>query len=190
MAEAKKDIEPINTENSEVDEEISNFFSEDILSENKYELWSKHGGYLLFYIIRRFFSTPRKKIPKKDLNLIDHVGNLLQAGDTDPDTVQKCDHFIALQRHMENTSARKRLERWAKYVISIYLIVVLCLLLLNGGLLSKYCIALDISDELMIVILSTTTINIIGIGLIVLRGHFYNVKSKANKVGGIEQLEE
>lgn len=83
--------------------------------------------------------------------------------------IDKCHHFIKLHRIIENTSARKRLEKWAKRVIVLYLLVVLMLVVFDSIVENTW---FEISDTVMITILSTTTVNIIGLGLIVLRGHF------------------
>lgn len=110
---------------------------------------------------------------------MDQVKNLLQIDKSnDPETISKCEQFIKLHRNLENTSARKRLERWAKWVISLYLVVVLILLVLSSVEPQKW---LDIDNEVMMVLLSTTTINIIGLGLIVLRGHFQEKETLKNK---------
>ena len=89
---------------------------------------------------------------------------------------------------MENTSARKRLEKWAKYVISIYLFTVLFILLLVGGLFGKDRLVLD--QTVIVVLLSTTTVNIIGLGLIVLRGHFEHKKQEKEEQREISATEQ
>lgn len=173
------------------EEKIANFFNDNLSISDSRKLWKNYGGYLFVYVILRFFSSPRKKKPKIDLNLIDSVSLLLQTGEYDKETIERCGYFINLHRHLENTSARKRLERWAKIVISIYLLLVFFILIINGGILSDYGINLFITDNVMIIILSTTTINIIGIGLIVLRGHF-NIpkKMRENEPNIEEKIEE
>lgn len=129
----------------------------------------KHGGYKL-YNIKRLFISPR---PRKELNLLEQVETLLNStpADQEPtkELIDKCHHFIKLHRIIENTSARKRLEKWAKRVIVLYLLVVLMLVVFDSIVENTW---FEISDTVMITILSTTTVNIIGLGLIVLRGHF------------------
>lgn len=85
-------------------------------------------------------------------------------------------NLLVQQRIMDDTKARRRLERWARNTILCYLIIVFILVLLNGA---SQVIWRDvfpdhgfITDTVMTVILSTTTVNIIGLGVIVLRGHF------------------
>ena len=151
--------------------------------------WKKHGAYKVYYNAKRWFCSPLKSVrPKKDLNLINQVGILLQTDQaSDRETIDKCAQLIALHRHMENTSARKRLERWAKYVISIYLFTVLLILLLVGGLFGKDRLVLD--QTVIVVLLSTTTVNIIGLGLIVLRGHFEHKKQEKEEQKDISTIE-
>lgn len=130
----------------------------------------KHGGYKIYYNIKRFFISPR---PRKELNLLEQVETLINStpAEQEPteELIEKCHHFIKLHRIIENTSARKRLEKWAKRVIVFYLLIVLVLVVFDS--LVRYA-WFEISDTVMITILSTTTVNIIGLGLIVLRGHF------------------
>lgn len=98
----------------------------------------------------------------------------------DKDTLQVGKDLLHLQRDVENTRARRRLEKWACVVIVVYLIFVFTLILLNGlSMIWKPEIFKEhgfISDNVMTIILSTTTINIIGLVVIVLRGHFDNKK--------------
>lgn len=130
----------------------------------------KHGGYKFYYNIKRFFISPR---PRKELNLLEQVETLINStpAEQEPteELIDKCHHFIKLHRIIENTNARKRLEKWAKRVIVLYLLVVLMLVVFDSIVENTW---FEISDTVMITILSTTTVNIIGLGLIVLRGHF------------------
>lgn len=99
------------------------------------------------------------------------------------ESIDKSKSVAALHRVIENTHARRRLEKWSLRVIAVYLVVVLCIVLATytniPGVEHKI---LDIPDNIMITILTTTTANIIGLGLIVLRGHFLSQKEdQANK---------
>lgn len=87
---------------------------------------------------------------------------------------------------VENTRARRRLEKWSLRVIAWYLIAVffiVCLCYTN----IRWLNIISIPHEIMIAVLTTTTINIIGLGLIVLRGHFLandslnNIETNRNK---------
>lgn len=145
----------------------------------------KHGGYKLYYNIKRLFISPR---PRKELNLLEQVETLINStpAEQEPteELIDKCHHFIKLHRIIENTNARKRLEKWAKRVIVLYLLVVLVLVVFDSIVENTW---FEISDTVMITILSTTTVNIIGLGLIVLRGHFpqndkeLDINSESNK---------
>lgn len=148
-------------------------------------------------VYQTFFSYKPK--PSKELNLEDTVGNLLspfsESGTIIPEEVlNKCKELLQHQRMLEDTRARRRLEHWATKIISYYLIIVFVILLLSGfasvinimlcqfcGIDSQFVISTDsvfLSDKVLVVLLSTTTINIIGLGLIVLRGHFGNKEDK------------
>ena len=139
-------------------------------SEDDIKIPWKHGGFKCYFAFRRFFASPR---PRKELNLLEQVETLLNStpAEQEPtdELIDKCHHFIKLHRIIENTSARKRLEKWAKRVIVVYLLVVLMLVVFDSVIENTW---FEISDTVMITILSTTTVNIIGLGLIVLRGHF------------------
>lgn len=131
-----------------------------------------HLGYYIPYWIRFFFSAPFKE-KKKDINILDTVSSLLES-ETTPENLDKCKELVHLHRIVENTKARRRLEKWSLRVIAIYLFIVLTIVICNYiavPLLSGY-MDIHVTEPIMITILSTTTINIIGLGLIVLRGHF------------------
>lgn len=139
-----------------------------------------HLGYYIPYWLRFFFSRPFKK-KKKDLNILDQVGSLLSV-DTTTDILDKCEQLIGLHRVVENTRARRRLERWSLRVIVCYLLIVFCIVVLSYCSTDWMKPVLKIPEPIMITILSTTTINIIGLGLIVLRGHFlFNDQSNGKK---------
>lgn len=131
-----------------------------------------HLGYYLPYWIRSFFNEPYKET-KKDLNILDTVNALLDSETTD-ENIDKCKELTYLHRVIENTKARRRLERWSLRVIASYLFIVLSIVIFcytDIPFLDSF-IEIKIPDPIMITILSTTTVNIIGLGLIVLRGHF------------------
>lgn len=141
--------------------------------------------YKIWYNIRRLFQDPYKQ-PQPDLNLLEQVSFLLNAEDLNEDTINRCEHLICLHRITENTSARKRLEKWTNRVIEIYLIIVGLIVVacacnfqftFNGV---KY--TFDLPNEVLITILSTTTINIIGLAVILMKGHFpHDEKKKEEK---------
>lgn len=132
-----------------------------------------HSGYYIVFFIKCLFSKPFKK-EKKDIDLLDQVKLLLDTDPTNNDVMSKCEQFIELHRIVENTKARRRLEKWASRVIVVYLLLVLGIVVCNYASIQPFNKwgTMSISDPVMITILSTTTVNIIGLGLIVLRGHF------------------
>ncbi len=122
----------------------------------------------------------KRKIKKPDLNLLDQVEVLLvnTGGEPSEALISKCKDLMALHRIKENTDARRRLEKWASRAIVYYLIAVGIIILLNKSDFSisfsffEWKSKLDLSDMVLVTLLSTTTINILGLGFIVLKGHF------------------
>lgn len=86
-----------------------------------------HLGYYIPYWIKFFFSEPFKE-KKKDLNILDTVKSLLESETTDGN-IKKSKELIHLHRIVENTKARRRLEKWSLRVIALYLFIVLCIVL-------------------------------------------------------------
>lgn len=162
-------------------EENNSLFTRNALKWYHYPI---HLGYYIPYWIKFFFSKPFKE-EKKDLNILDIVQTLLDSEPTSTDNIQKSKELTKLHRVVENTKARRRLEKWSLRVIATYLLVVLliviaCYIKLPINDKEVYHI-IEIPSEIMITILSTTTVNIIGLGLIVLRGHFL-ANDKANNM--------
>lgn len=170
----------------------SDSFAESILQKEDASAmpWKRHGGYKIRVFIKEFFCYKSRVIKVNDLNLEDTVKNLLDStiGDPTKDILDKCKELLQHQRMLEDTRARRRLEKWATRVISWYLILVCVVLIINGAssaFMRYFCLQHGvtelkdvgfISDTIMIAILSTTTVNIIGLGLIVLQGHFPHKK--------------
>lgn len=128
-----------------------------------------HFGYDIWQYVLNFFSSPYKE-QKRELNVLDSIQTLLESEPTD-ENINKCKELSRLHRMVENTRARRRLEKWSLRVIALYLVVVLVVVLASYTKVGDGYL-LYIPDTIMITILSTTTVNIIGLGLIVLRGHF------------------
>lgn len=84
------------------------------------------------------------------------------------------ERLVALQRQIDDTRARRRLERWVKWVIAIYLVFVIALASFSRVYADYYSPTHTelLSDTTLIALLTTTTVNVIGLGFIVLRGHF------------------
>lgn len=131
-----------------------------------------HLGYYFYFGIKTFFSKPFKE-EKKDLRILDIVQTLLETGATD-ENIEQCKQLTHLHRIVENTRARRRLEKWSLRVIAVYLLVVLGIVIANYIYIPALMVhpVMEIPVPVMITILSTTTVNIIGLGLIVLKGHF------------------
>lgn len=136
-----------------------------------------HLGYYISFWIKFFFSKPFKT-NKSELNVLDKIQGLID-GETTKKNISKCKELSRLHRMIENTKARRRLEKWSLKVIATYLIIVFGIVIANytiGLILGQQYYA-PIPNGIMITILSTTTVNIIGLGLIVLRGHFLSKES-------------
>lgn len=137
-----------------------------------------HVGFKIWKYVVNFFSNPYKE-QKRELNVLDSIQTLLESEPT-AENINKCQELSKLHRMVENTRARRRLEKWSLriikwYLVIVFLVVVACYLKIGERYL------LYIPDAIMITILSTTTVNIIGLGLIVLRGHFLANESYEEK---------
>ncbi|WP_288861302.1 hypothetical protein [uncultured Bacteroides sp.] len=147
----------------------------------------RYGGYLLFSTIRDFF-LGEKPTKKNDDKFADLAETLISTIPDNPNSelLSSSEKLLKQQRMLEDTRARRRLERWATKAIAYYLVCVFLLIVVNGVVLILNPIETTeiigssgvlvkrgfISDSIMTVILTTTTINIIGLGVIVLKGHF------------------
>lgn len=147
----------------------------------------EYGAYEAFRYVRNFFLGEPK--PAKSQNKFSDLAETLISSIPDnpnSELLNSSGKLLEQQRMLEDTRARRRLEKWATRVIAWYLIAVLMLILANGIALMFHPVEMDemfrlsgtgsqkgfISDSIMTIVLSTTTINIIGLGLIVLKGHF------------------
>ncbi len=74
------------------------------------------------------------------------------------------------ERYSSDTKDRKWLAIWTAIVVSFWLFAVLLLLSFNEKL--QICL----SDSVLIALLGTTTLNVLGLSFIVLRGHFMSSK--------------
>lgn len=153
---------------------LSQSLSSSSSSENRWYEYILHLGYYIPHMIKCFFSAPGRK-ERRELNVLDQVQILIESSTTH-ENIQKCQELTQLHRIIENTKARRRLEKWSLRVIAVYLFIVLLIVMSCytswGNTPLLYVIKSDIPSNIMIAILTTTTANIIGLGLIVLRGHF------------------
>ncbi|MDI9365050.1 MAG: hypothetical protein QM541_08875 [Flavobacterium sp.] len=72
-------------------------------------------------------------------------------------------------RYGSDTKDRKWLAIWTAITVSIWLLAVLSMLITNNKFL-------HLSDSVLISLLGTTTLNVLGLSFIVLRGHFKSTK--------------
>lgn len=147
--------------------------------------WGKHGGYKLYLTIKAFFFGLERP-PKNKTKFSDIAESLISVlpHNQDKGILEASEKLLHLQRSLEDTYARRRLERWASRTISLYLIATFLLLILNGASMVLFPNKTPngfMSDTIMGVVLSTTTINVIGLGVIVLKGHFDNKNKADNK---------
>ncbi len=116
---------------------------------------------------------------KPDLDPLEIIRKLLENFEQE-ENINKSKSIASLHRVIENTHARRRLEKWALRVIVCYLIIVLIIVAATYTTIEAIGLPwFKFPPNIMIAILTTTTANIIGLGLIVLRGHF--LASEANK---------
>ncbi len=79
--------------------------------------------------------------------------------------IQKDLKRLENNRYHSDTKDRKWLAKWTAFVVTIWLTSVLLILVFNED---KICL----SDKVLITLLGTTTLNVLGLSFIVLRGHF------------------
>lgn len=137
----------------------------------------QYAAHDIWVVIRDFFIGESKERPQ-EVSFSEIVSSILMKDSTDRDVLEASRNLLEQHRMQENTKARRRLERWATWIISCYLLAVLLLVIVNGVISVVHSNTEFITSKIMVVILSTTTINIIGLGLIVLRGHFPQNKDK------------
>lgn len=79
------------------------------------------------------------------------------------------------QRYASDTVDRKWLAIWTAVVVSLWLSLVIFILIVNERF------SLCLSDSVLITLLGTTTINVLGLSFIVLRGHFNSAQTIEKK---------
>ncbi len=151
--------------------------------------------YKIWWNIRRLFLNPFCE-QKKELRLLDQVELLISEGDAGS-VAETCEKYITLHRIVENTRARRRLERWVTRLIVFYLFIVFILLSTNSlqtWLKAKGLPFIYMDEKIIIALLTTTTINIVALGIILVRGLFHEDEDKdvrkekplSKKADGIE----
>lgn len=119
------------------------------------------------------FKKTQKENPREP-KLLEQVNILIS--DNPAKVADVCEKYISLHRIVENTKARRRLEKWITRLIVWYLIVVGSILLLSSlsvWLADNGYPNIFISDKIMVVLLSTTTVNIVALGIILAKGLFH-----------------
>lgn len=81
------------------------------------------------------------------------------------DDYERISKRLRNERYQEDTKHRRNLSTWAAVIVSIWLISVLFILSFNTD-------KLRLSDTVIVALLSTTTLNVLGMMVIVLRGLF------------------
>ena len=167
-------------------EELKNtdgIFDEQVGTGTSKECKWRYGGYYIAIAIKEFFCG--KTRPKRGHDTFTSVAetivaNFSESGDIQEGLLKSTKELLHQQRMLEDTHARRRLERWATRVIAWYLIIVLIVVVLNSIVSAVADIEGGfISGGIMAAILTTTTVNIIGLGLIVLKGHFPNNQKRS-----------
>lgn len=151
------------------DLDIAELFHDDF-QEKKIIPWKTNGAYKVWFNFIRFFRNPYPK-EKKELDLLDVVDLLISTGDPE-NVADSCKQYVDLHRIVENTRARRRLEKWVTRLISSYLFFVFAFIV------AAYMFGWKISGSVIVTLLSTTTINIVALGLILVRGLFHQRDDK------------
>jgi len=97
-----------------------------------------------------------------------------QLDDFDIDSVEYEEQVKLLhaKRYSSDTTDRKWLAKWTAWTVSVWLAFVLFIIISNKLL------SFNLSDLVLVSLLGTTTLNVLGLSFIVLRGHFNSTKSQ------------
>ena len=91
----------------------------------------------------------------------------------DWDDYDKISKQLRNARYREDTKHRRNLSTWAAVVVSVWLMAVLSILFIIT--FNTECTGdCQLSDTVLVALLSTTTLNVLGMMVIVLRGLFEN----------------
>ncbi|MCW3107764.1 MAG: hypothetical protein JWQ09_2270 [Segetibacter sp.] len=92
--------------------------------------------------------------------------------DSDDLEIQRKLKLLQAKRYSSDTLDRKWLAIWTAFVVSIWLTAVLYILFKNVK-------DIHLSDTVLVTLLGTTTLNVLGLSFIVLRGHFNSSKTSS-----------
>ena len=136
----------------------------------------RHGIYMLAMFVRGFVFGPKREQSRDHdafSKLAEQIIVRIDSEDADKAIIEYSEALLRQQRMLDDTRARSRLEKWTRKAIAYYLSFVAVLVVVSKIVEFTYLEGHPVfSDLIWIVILSTTTINILGLGYIVLRGHF------------------
>lgn len=90
--------------------------------------------------------------------------------DSDDLYLQKLKKRLEAERYSSDTKDRKWLAVWTAVTVSLWLGGVIYILMHND---KTFCL----SDTVIVTLLGTTTLNVLGLSFIVLRGHFRDNKN-------------
>lgn len=112
---------------------------------------------------------PNQRIPSVNWNNTESGGDLGPALDDidneNKETQQK-------ERYRQDTRHRDYLVRWVVYTNSAWLIAILVIVVAHGAHNEDDSNLFHLTDTVMVTLLATTTANVLGLALIVLRGLF------------------
>ena len=101
----------------------------------------------------------------------DKEGLVIDLDEEEVDLLEQKKLRLENKRYKADTKDRRKLAKWAKRVVVTYLITVFVILLLNETWSSLF---FNLSNTVLITLLGTTTLNILGLMYIVLKGYFHN----------------
>jgi hypothetical protein len=84
--------------------------------------------------------------------------------DYDSDDLPAQESKLRQERYQQNTLDRKWLAIWTAFIVTFWLIAVITIVI--------YSKCWELSDAVIMTLLGTTTLNVLGLSFIVLRGHF------------------
>jgi hypothetical protein len=110
---------------------------------------------------------------KLKIKILDANSSYAKKTDIDTISIEEQIRYQRLQnkRYESDTDDRKWLAKWAVITVSAYLSAVFIMLVFNG-IYIPLNISFNISDNVLIALLVTTTANVLGLTFIVLKGHF------------------
>lgn len=90
----------------------------------------------------------------------------------DSDLVKQQSYKHAQERYKQNTEHRRFLVNWVVFTNSSWLIAVIVIIIAHGAICEDGKNLFHLPEGVMITLLATTTANVLGLALIVLRGLF------------------